>query len=69
MGKLDIAKALVGKRSKVFQKVDPSNLKTKLKGRWYLDTFIEKAIFLTGFFALLYVVIIGISKLVGLFTG
>lgn len=68
MSNLNTAKFLIGKR-KFLRNVNPSDLKEKLKARWYLDTFIEKVIFLAGFFALLYAIIVGIFKFVGLFGG
>jgi len=69
MGKLDTAKWIVGKRSKVFKKVDPSDLKAKMKGTWYLKTFIEKFFFIFGAIASVCFVIWGIGRLIQVIEG
>lgn len=69
MGKFDTAKWIVGRRSKVFKKVDPSDLKTKMKGTWYLRSWFEKAIFLFGGIMLPVIAFWGIGKLINLIKG
>jgi|LGOV01.1.fsa_nt_gb hypothetical protein len=69
MGNLDIAKTLVGKRSKVFKKVDPADLKSKMRGTWYLKTFIEKFFFIFGAIASACFVVWGIGKLAQVLGG